>query len=55
MNREVFVYVNNDGFGHAVRNAATLRRLLDAQGQIGQRADAHGRGANPRAARGVSR
>ena len=27
---EVFVYFNNDGEGHAVRNAATLRRLLNA-------------------------
>jgi len=26
--REVFVYFNNDGFGHAVNNALTLRRLL---------------------------
>jgi uncharacterized protein YecE (DUF72 family) len=28
--RDVFAYFNNDGFGHAVRNAATLRRLLAA-------------------------
>ncbi len=28
--RDVFVYFNNDGGGHAVRNAATLRRLLAA-------------------------
>ena len=27
---DVFAYFNNDGEGHAVRNAATLRRLLDA-------------------------
>jgi uncharacterized protein YecE (DUF72 family) len=26
--KEVYVYFNNDGFGHAVRNAATLRGLL---------------------------
>ena len=26
--REVFVYFNNDGFGHAVHNADMLRRLL---------------------------
>ena len=26
--RDVFVYFNNDGAGHAVRNAETLRRLL---------------------------
>lgn len=26
--RDVFVYFNNDGGGHAVRNAATLRHLL---------------------------
>jgi uncharacterized protein YecE (DUF72 family) len=32
--REVFVYFNNDGFGHAVRNAERLRELL------GQRASA---------------
>jgi uncharacterized protein YecE (DUF72 family) len=25
---DVFVYFNNDGHAHAVRNAATLRRLL---------------------------
>jgi uncharacterized protein YecE (DUF72 family) len=25
--RDVFVYFNNDGFGHAVRNAETLRAL----------------------------
>jgi uncharacterized protein YecE (DUF72 family) len=28
--REVFVYFNNDGEGHAVRNATTLRALLGA-------------------------
>jgi uncharacterized protein YecE (DUF72 family) len=28
MRRDVFVYFNNDGHGHAVRNAATLRQLL---------------------------
>ena len=28
MNREVFVYFNNDGGGHAVRNALRLKRLL---------------------------
>ncbi len=27
---DVFAYFNNDGEGHAVRNAAALRRLLDA-------------------------
>jgi uncharacterized protein YecE (DUF72 family) len=27
--REVFVYFNNDGDGNAVRNATTLKRLLD--------------------------
>lgn len=27
--RDVFVYFNNDGHGHAVRNAWTLRHLLD--------------------------
>ena len=26
--REVFVYFNNDGYGHAVRNAETLRALV---------------------------
>jgi uncharacterized protein YecE (DUF72 family) len=26
--RTVFAYFNNDGHGHAVRNALTLRRLL---------------------------
>jgi uncharacterized protein YecE (DUF72 family) len=30
MDREVFVYFNNDGEGHAVRNAAALRHLLGA-------------------------
>jgi len=25
--KEVFVYFNNDGYGNAVRNAITLRRL----------------------------
>ena len=29
--REVYVYFNNDGAGHAVRNATTLRRLLGQQ------------------------
>jgi uncharacterized protein YecE (DUF72 family) len=28
MNRDVFVYFNNDGEGNAVRNASTLRRIL---------------------------
>ena len=28
--RDVFAYFNNDGFGHAVRNAATLRHFLGA-------------------------
>lgn len=28
--RDVYVYFNNDGHGHAVRNALTLRRLLAA-------------------------
>lgn len=28
MGRDVFVYFNNDGYGHAVRNAATLRHLV---------------------------
>nr|WP_205752875.1 DUF72 domain-containing protein [Cryptosporangium phraense] len=27
--REVFAYFNNDGFGHAVRNAETLRRMTE--------------------------
>ena len=26
--RDVFVYFNNDGFGHAVRNATSLRMLI---------------------------
>lgn len=30
MGREVFVYFNNDGDGHAVRNAMTLERFVDA-------------------------
>ena len=30
MERDVFVYFNNDGDGNAVRNAVTLKRLLDA-------------------------
>jgi uncharacterized protein YecE (DUF72 family) len=30
--REVFLYFNNDGHGHAVRNAETLRRLLRSDG-----------------------
>jgi uncharacterized protein YecE (DUF72 family) len=29
--RDVFVYLNNDGFGHAVNNALRLRRLLGRQ------------------------
>jgi len=29
MDRDVFVYFNNDGEGHAVRNAITLQRLVD--------------------------
>lgn len=29
-NREVFVYFNNDGFGHAISNAETLRGMLGA-------------------------
>jgi uncharacterized protein YecE (DUF72 family) len=28
--RDVYAYFNNDGFGHAVRNAATLRRFVGA-------------------------
>jgi uncharacterized protein YecE (DUF72 family) len=28
--RDVFVYFNNDGYGHAVRNASTLRGLVGA-------------------------
>jgi uncharacterized protein YecE (DUF72 family) len=28
--RDVFAYFNNDGHGHAVRNAATLRGMLGA-------------------------
>lgn len=28
MGRDVFVYFNNDGYGHAVRNARTLKELL---------------------------
>jgi uncharacterized protein YecE (DUF72 family) len=31
MRRDVFVYFNNDGHGHAVRNAGTLKQLLQAQ------------------------
>ncbi len=30
LDREVFVYFNNDGDGNAVRNALTLKRLLNA-------------------------
>jgi len=30
MRRDVFVYFNNDGDGHAVRNADTLKRILGA-------------------------
>jgi uncharacterized protein YecE (DUF72 family) len=30
MGRDVFVYFNNDGHGHAVRNALTLKQLLGA-------------------------
>jgi uncharacterized protein YecE (DUF72 family) len=30
MRRDVFVYFNNDGAGNAVRNAASLRRILGA-------------------------
>ena len=26
--RDVYAYFNNDGFGHAVRNAATLRWMV---------------------------
>jgi len=29
MRRDVFVYFNNDGHGHAVRNAARLKELMD--------------------------
>jgi uncharacterized protein YecE (DUF72 family) len=29
--RDVYAYFNNDGEGHAVRNAETLRRLLDGR------------------------
>jgi uncharacterized protein YecE (DUF72 family) len=28
--RDVFLYFNNDGYGHAVRNARTLQGLLNA-------------------------
>ena len=28
--RDVYAYFNNDGFGHAVRNARTLRELLNS-------------------------
>jgi uncharacterized protein YecE (DUF72 family) len=28
--RDVYVYFNNDGFGHAVRNAETLRGFTGA-------------------------
>ena len=28
--RDVFAYFNNDGYGHAVRNALTLREMLGA-------------------------
>lgn len=31
--RDVYAYFNNDGYGHAVRNAHTLRALLDAAGR----------------------
>jgi uncharacterized protein YecE (DUF72 family) len=31
MRRDVFVYFNNDGHGHAVRNALTLQGLLNSQ------------------------
>jgi uncharacterized protein YecE (DUF72 family) len=30
MDRDVFVYFNNDGEGNAVRNAVTLRQLIGA-------------------------
>jgi uncharacterized protein YecE (DUF72 family) len=30
MGRDVFVYFNNDGSGHAVRNALTLRQMAGA-------------------------
>jgi uncharacterized protein YecE (DUF72 family) len=30
MQRDVYVYFNNDGGGHAVRNAATLKQMLGA-------------------------
>ena len=30
MGKDVFVYFNNDGDGHAVRNADTLRGLVNA-------------------------
>jgi uncharacterized protein YecE (DUF72 family) len=30
--REVYIYFNNDGYGHAVRNAQTLRELTGATG-----------------------
>jgi len=30
MGREVFVYFNNDGYGNAVRNAMTLREMVQA-------------------------
>jgi len=29
--REVYAYFNNDGHGHAVRNALTLRQLVGAR------------------------
>jgi uncharacterized protein YecE (DUF72 family) len=31
MGRDVFVYFNNDGSGHAVRNAITLKELVGAR------------------------
>jgi uncharacterized protein YecE (DUF72 family) len=30
MDRDVFVYFNNDGEGNAVRNAITLKQLIGA-------------------------
>ena len=30
MEREVFVYFNNDGEGNAVRNAVTFKQLIGA-------------------------
>jgi uncharacterized protein YecE (DUF72 family) len=33
--RDVYVYFNNDAFGHAVANAKTLSALLGIEGESG--------------------